>query len=89
MELIKEKVNTVILEIQSQNNVKMEELKEDHRISKDLGFSSLDVAQLIATLEMELGVDPFAENVALQDVNTLGKLYNVYQEAIVLAEVAI
>lgn len=78
---IKQAIDAVILEILAQNNRGDRQLKETDSFSKDLGFTSLDVAQLIATLEMELGVDPFSQGAAaISEVNTVAKLYAVYEE---------
>ncbi len=71
-------INDIIKEIQSQNSLVTIGLKGDMKIVKDLGFSSLDVAQLIATLELEFGMDPFAEDVSIMDVHTLDELYQLY-----------
>lgn len=78
MKDIKEKVNSVLLDIQTRNGYKPIALEDEFGIVRDLGFSSLDVAELIALLEMELGVDPFAEGVSIMDVHTIGKLQEVY-----------
>jgi len=80
MSIVREVVNNTIKEIQDQNGFDKIELKEEMKIVNDLGFASLDVAQMIATFEMELGVDPFQEGVSLMDVVTIGDIYNVYQE---------
>ena len=52
---------------------------EDHlRVVKDLGFASLDIAQMIAMLEMEMGWDPFSQGVSITEVHTVGQLIEVY-----------
>lgn len=79
MNKIKNTINNVVREIQEQQSYPQIELKQEHNITRDLGFISLDIAQLIASLEMELGVDPFAQGVLLTEVTTIGKLYNVYE----------
>jgi acyl carrier protein len=43
-----------------------------------LGMSSLDLAQLVAELEVELGVDPFAIDASVKEVRTVEDLYRVY-----------
>ncbi len=80
------KIDTVILDILAQNQRSVQELKPGDVFTKDLGFTSLDVAQLIATLEMELGVDPFSQGqVAIGEVHTVGRLHEVYEEALAAA----
>jgi len=72
----------VIKEIQAQKSIRAVDLDENKRVIEDLGFVSLDIAQLIAILELEIGVDPFSEGVALTDVSTIGELNQVYQTSI-------
>lgn len=71
----------VIEDIQEQNAFGSISLKDELKIVDDLGFASLDVAQLVATLELELGVDPFSAGVAIVDVVTIGDLCEVYVNA--------
>ena len=79
-------VNAAILEILAQHGRGERELKDSDRFSKDLGFTSLDVAQLIATLEMELGVDPFSQGrAAIGEVHTVARLQAVYDDALAAA----
>lgn len=79
MENVKEKINSVLRDIQLRNSYKSKELNDECKIVQDLGFSSLDIAELIALLEMELGVDPFSEGVSIMDVHKIGELHQVYQ----------
>lgn len=52
--------------------------KDDLELVKDLGLSSLDLAQLIAVMEMELEMDPFVKGVSIAEVRTLNDLYKAY-----------
>jgi acyl carrier protein len=45
-----------------------------------LGLDSLDMAQLVAMLEAELGLDPFAST-AISNVRTVGDLCDAYKKA--------
>jgi len=54
-------------------------LDDARGLRSDLGFDSLDLAQLVAGLELSLGVDPFAEQVAVARVVTLGDLCRAYE----------
>jgi len=47
-----------------------------------LGLSSLDLAFLVAELEAELGVDPFAKLVSITSVRSVGDLVRAYQQAL-------
>jgi acyl carrier protein len=44
----------------------------------DLGFKSLDLARIIAILELQLDVDPFAEQVSITAIRTVGDLCAAY-----------
>jgi acyl carrier protein len=50
----------------------------DHIIS-DLGFGSLDLAVLLARLEISLEGDPFSELVAITSVRTVGDICDAYR----------
>lgn len=80
------KIDTVIQDILAQNQRSVKALQPSDIFTKDLGFTSLDVAQLIATLEMELGVDPFSQGqVSIAEVHTVGRLYEVYEDSLAAA----
>lgn len=51
-------------------------------LTTELGLKSLDLARLVAVLELELGVDPFAQLVAITDLRTLGDLCDAYRRAL-------
>ena len=76
-------IEDAIINIQDQHSYKKVELKGDVTLTRDLGFSSLDVAQLIAYLEIELGVDPFSQGVSIAEINTLEGLLKVYENAFI------
>ncbi|WP_018544624.1 acyl carrier protein [Streptomyces sp. LaPpAH-108] len=48
----------------------------------DLGLSSLLIARLIIQLEMEIGVDPFAEDLLISDVRTFDDFIDAYHSAL-------
>ena len=48
------------------------------KLAADLGFSSLDLAQLVAQLEQRVGEDPFAELVPITSVRTVRDLVDAY-----------
>ena len=56
-------------------------IEDSSELVKDLGFSSLDVAELVAVLEMDLEVDPFSDGVSLMEVRTYGDFCTVYEKA--------
>ena len=57
-------------------------LSGTEKLSATLGLSSLDLAFLVAELEAELGVDPFAKLVSITSVRSVGDLVRAYQQAL-------
>jgi acyl carrier protein len=51
------------------------------KLSATLGMSSLDLALLVAELEAELGVDPFAKLVSITSIRSVEDLVKAYQQA--------
>lgn len=64
-----------------EHNARTSAIDDSSEIVKDLGFTSLDVAELVAVLEMELDVDPFSDGVSLMEVRTYGDFCAVYEKA--------
>lgn len=81
MSEVKGTILSVIREIQERNNYPLKEISDDTMIVKNLGFTSLDVAELVAVLEMELGVDPFSQGVSIMNIHTAGELFSVYSRS--------
>src|SRR6516225_4093278 len=55
-------------------------LSGTERLSATLGLSSLDLAFLVAEMEAELGVDPFAKLVSITSVRSVADLVRAYQQ---------
>jgi acyl carrier protein len=51
------------------------------KLSATLGLSSLDLAFLVADLEADLGVDPFAKLVSITSVRSVEDIERAYQDA--------
>ena len=52
------------------------------KLNATLGLSSLDLAFLVAELEAEFGVDPFAKAVSITNVRSVDDLVRAYCDAI-------
>jgi acyl carrier protein len=52
------------------------------KLNATLGLSSLDLAFLVADLEVELGVDPFAKVVSITSVRSVDDLVFAYRRAV-------
>jgi len=80
---VKNLIENVIRRIADERSLQLPELADSTEIVDELGFSSLQVATLIANLEEEFGVDPFQdENVMISDVRTLKDLGDIYAKAL-------
>ena len=81
MENTNQTIDTVIMEIARQRRLQNRQPEPQDQIITDLGFSSLDVAELVATLELRLGYDPFVSDVSIASVRTVCDLYHAYAPA--------
>ena len=75
-------IHQVLLGIVQQKAPSVTKLANENRLTVELGLKSLEIARLVALLELELGVDPFAHLVAITDVRTVGDLCNAYRRAL-------
>lgn len=83
---IRSTVHRVIRSVAEERGLTLPEFKDGSEIVDELGFTSLAVAALIASLEEELGVDPFQQDdVMITDIRTVGDLYKVYAESLARA----
>ena len=61
-----------------EKNLPTREIESEDRLNADLGLSSLDLASLVAALEMALKADPFQELVPITSIRTIGDLELAY-----------
>jgi acyl carrier protein len=54
------------------------DVASEDRLNADLGLTSLDLATLVAALEMKFKADPFQELVPITSVRTVGDLEAAY-----------
>lgn len=75
--------NTILritLEIARRKAPALAEVQMGDSLIERLGLESMDLAELIATLEAELGVDPFATT-AISRIRTVADLCAAYRAA--------
>ena len=75
---ISEAVRNQIGLLLDEKGVPVRNLEPDDRLNADLGLTSLDLATLVAALEMKLKADPFQELVPITSVRTIGDLEAAY-----------
>ncbi|MFD9128011.1 phosphopantetheine-binding protein [Kitasatospora sp. NPDC059571] len=76
-ELIDREIRTLLLDPDNEAAA-----AEDSEDLIELGLNSLTLAQLLIELEMELGVDPFADGVSITDMRTVSDLVQAYTAAL-------
>ena len=74
-------VHERIRAILAERDEEVAHLSGTEKLSATLGLSSLDLALLVAELEAQLGVDPFAKLVSITSVRSVNDLVRVYQQA--------
>lgn len=67
-----------IAAIQDQQNYAKVDIQSESNLANDLGFASLDIAQLVAMMEGELEMDPFANGATLDQVSTVNDMVKLY-----------
>lgn len=73
-----EVLQRLICALQQQQGYRQIEVHSGTHLTRDLGFTSLDIAQLIAMLEDELGIEPFANGATLDQIATAGDLAQLF-----------
>ena len=73
---------SAVLELSQRKKPLLHEVLDSHALISDLSLGSLDLAELIATLEFELKMDPFSAKIAIADVRTVGDLKSAYRSCL-------
>lgn len=81
MKKIKKTINDCILEIIELTGYEVA-FNGNMKLVDDLSLSSLELAKLVASLEVELDVDPFSNGASISSISTLNDLYDVYSKYI-------
>ena len=71
-------IKKAINEIRDQFGKEEVGLTLESTLIHDLGFGSLDIAQLIAMLEFEFEIDLFEEGITLSEIRTVENLCELY-----------
>ncbi len=75
-------VHEVLQELLAEEKSETVDLNNDDRLVEDLGFSSLNMARIIAILEDRFTADPFSKAVAITSIRTVGDLADAYRQTI-------
>ncbi|MEW6736113.1 MAG: acyl carrier protein [Acidobacteriota bacterium] len=79
MDNLEKIIHKVILDIANQRSTFLDRIDSNHLLVEDLRFGSLDIAQLVATLECKLGIDPFTTQITITRIRTVDDLCNAYR----------
>jgi len=71
-------VHTAVLAVMSEKGLQGHAVANTDHVVATLGFSSLDLAVLLAQLEIALEGDPFAELISVTTVRTVGDICDAY-----------
>jgi len=77
-------VRNEILTLLSESGDEVCNMTDDDQLHA-LGLNSLLLARLIIQLEIELGVDPFNDELTISDARSVGALVAAYERALVSA----
>lgn len=72
-------VYDIVLRIVRERTPECEKVSDDDALTANLGLPSLDLARIVAQLEMRLDGDPFAELVSITSVRTVGDIVDAYR----------
>lgn len=78
MHNLKQTIYATIQKVIEELSLDVETLHDQDALVDGLGLKSLDLARIIATLDLKLDADPFSELVSITSVRTVGDLYAAY-----------
>jgi len=82
MDQLERTIHELVLRIVREKSPETASVENCQGLAAGLGLDSLDIARIIAVLELQLGVDPFANAFAITDMRTVGDLCRAYRTAL-------
>lgn len=79
MENIEQTVFDVIAKVAEEKGLDLKTVGLTQKLVTDIGFKSIDLARIIAILEITLSADPFSKLVPITSIQTIGDLCDAYQ----------
>lgn len=77
-ESIENAIKDTIFDILQQKGLKTMQISPHSRLAEDLSFTSLDLAQFVAVMQLKSGRDPFATTVSVISIKLVIDLYRAY-----------
>lgn len=78
MNNLKQTIYSTIQRVAKRKSLEIGVIRDQDALVDNLGLKSLDLARIIATLELRLDVDPFDELVSITSIRTVGDLCAAY-----------
>jgi acyl carrier protein len=78
MDNLNETILAVVRGVVKEKSPEITAIRPDQLLVEDLGLRSLDLARIVAKLEVKLDADPFAELVSITSIRTPGDLCDAY-----------
>ncbi|MEM7181481.1 MAG: phosphopantetheine-binding protein [Spirochaetota bacterium] len=82
MDELESKCSEIVLRVATEKGIAIQNVAPNMKLIQEIGLKSMDLARIIALLEGEFHVDPFAELVPITSIRTVSDLANAYQQAI-------
>ena len=76
---LEQRIYAVVTKVVRDRSPDAPEVAPHHGLTTELGLESLDLARIVASLELELEADPFSSLVPITDVRTVGDLVSAYR----------
>jgi hypothetical protein len=76
---VEQVVHEVIEKVAREKKLGLDRVHSGQRLVSDIGFKSIDLARIIAILEIRLNADPFSKLVPITSIQTAGDLVQAYQ----------
>jgi acyl carrier protein len=76
-------IKKLIMQIADEQSIEIVSLSDRDHFVEDLGFSSLDIATLVALLEVEFKIDPFSTNkTVITEISRIEELVDIYYKCL-------
>lgn len=79
---IDQAISTLLLELSRRKKPQLAEVLDPDGLVTDLALSSLDLAEVVATLEFQLRLDPFSSKVSIASIRTVADLKSAYHSCL-------
>jgi acyl carrier protein len=79
---VQQAVHQEIHRLLSERDTSVLNIAEECHLQADLGFTSVELVNLISALDANLRVDLFAQNISIADLGTVGDLSQAYQKSL-------